>query len=219
LAWIIKIIIINNSSLKNTTMKTIALTTAIILATVLGISRSAYAETAKDSQAYTVLAEVSSINKIEVHGNVELYVSDGNSDQVKVYNNYYKESALVEDQNGTLRISSYKTEKLVVWVTVTDLRSLAIYDNAQVKSFGKLSAIELDVKLYNQASAQLNVDAFNASITLNDNAKASLAGNINEGVIKYTHTSVLNLANLLSGNVTKTDVDDVKDKSADLVSL
>jgi hypothetical protein len=125
----------------------------------------------------------------------------------------------VQDQNGTLRISSYKTEKLVVWITVTDLRSLAIYDNAQVKSFGKLSAIELDVKLYNNASAQLNVDAFNASITLNDNAKASLAGNINEGVIKYTHTSVLNIANLLSGNVTKTDVDDVKDKSADLVSL
>jgi hypothetical protein len=200
-------------------MKTIALTTAIILATVLGISRSAYAETAKDSQAYTVLAEVSSINQIEVHGNVELYVSDGNSDQVKVYNNYYKESALVQDQNGTLRISSYKTEKLVVWITVTDLRSLAIYDNAQVKSFGKLSAIEFDVKLYNQASAQLNLDAFNASITLNDNAKASLAGNINEGVIKYNHTSVLNIANLLSGNVTKTDVDDVKDKSADLVSL
>ncbi|MCR8561004.1 DUF2807 domain-containing protein [Mucilaginibacter sp. BJC16-A38] len=199
-------------------MKTIVLTTAILLATVIGINKSAYAETVKDD-TYTVLTQVSNINKIEVHGNVELYLSDGNSDQVKVYNNYYKESALIQDQNGTLCISSYKTEKLVVWVTVNDLRSLAIYDNAEVKSFGKLSAIELDVKLFNNASAQLNMDAFQAYITLNDRAKASLAGNINEGTIKYTHTSVLNTANLLSGNVTKTDVDDVKDNSADIVSL
>ncbi|MDP9075820.1 MAG: DUF2807 domain-containing protein [Bacteroidota bacterium] len=199
-------------------MKTIVLTTAILLATVIGINKSAYAGTVKDN-TYTVLTQVSNINKIEVHGNVELYLSDGNSDQVKVYNNYYKESALIQDQNGTLCISSYKNEKLVVWVTVNDLRSLSIYDNAEVKSFGKLSAIELDVKLFNNASAQLNMDAFQAYVTLNDRAKASLAGNINEGTIKYTHTSVLNTANLLSGNVIKTDVDDVKDNSADIVSL
>lgn len=199
-------------------MKTIVLTTAILLATVIGINKSANAETVKDD-TYTVLPQVSSINKIEVHGNVELYLSEGNSDQVKVYNNYYKETALVQDQNGTLCISSYKAEKLVVWVTVSDLRNLNVYDNAEVKSFGKLSAIGLEVNLFDSASARLNVDAFQAYITLNDRAKANLAGNINEGTIKYNHTSVLNTANLLSANVIKTDVDNVKDNSTDLVSL
>jgi len=200
-------------------MKTIIITTAILLVTVLGINRSAYAETSKDDQAYTVLTEKSAINKIEVYGNVELYVSDGATDQVKVYNRYYKENAVVQNQNGTLRITSYKTEKLVVWVTASDLRSLAVYDNAIVKSFGKLSAIDIDVQLYNTASAQLDLDAFQASITLNDNAKATLAGNINQGALKYNHTSILNTANLLTGNVIKKDMDDVQDNTADFVSL
>jgi hypothetical protein len=199
-------------------MKTIILTTALLLVTVLGINQCTYAATAKDSQAYTVLTDVSTINKIEVHGNVELYVSDGANDQVKVYNQYYKESALVQNQNGTLCISSYKTEKLVVWVTASDLRSLAVYDNAQVKSFGMLSVINLDVDLFNTASAQLNVDAFQANITLNDNAKAKLSGYISLGEIKYNRTSVLNTANLVAENMKKTDVD-AKDGAADFVSL
>jgi hypothetical protein len=199
-------------------MKTIILTTALLLVTVLGINQSTYAATAKDSQAYTVLTDVSTINKIEVHGNVELYVSDGANDQVKVYNQYYKESALVQNQNGTLCISSYKTEKLVVWVTASDLRSLAVYDNAQVKSFGMLSVINLDVDLFNTASAQLNVDAFQANITLNDNAKAKLSGYISLGEIKYNRTSVLNTANLVAENMKKTDVD-ARDGAADFVSL
>ena len=199
-------------------MKTIILTTALLLVTVLGINQSTYAATAKDSQAYTVLTDVSTINKIEVHGNVELYVSDGATDQIKVYNQYYKESALVQNQNGTLCISSYKTEKLVVWVTASDLRSLAIYDNAQVRSFGKLSVINLDVDLFNNASAQLNVDAFQASVTLNDNAKAKLSGYISMGELKYNRTSALNTANLVAESMKRTDVD-AKEGSADFVSL
>ena len=200
-------------------MKTIILTTVLVLVTVFGINKSTYAATSKDDQAYTVLTSVSSINKIEVHGNVELYVSDGASDQIKVYNQYYKESALVQNQNGTLCISSYKTEKLVVWVTASDLRSLAVYDNAKVKSFGKLSVINLDVDLYNSASAQLNVDAFQSNVTLNDDAKATLAGYISLGELKYNRTSVLNTANLVTENMKKIDVDAAKDNTADFVSL
>jgi hypothetical protein len=200
-------------------MKTIILTTAIVLVTVFGINKSTYAATNKDDQAYTILTGVSNINKIEVHGNVELYVSDGASDQIKVYNKYYKESALVQNQNGTLCISSYKTEKLVVWVTASDLRSLAVYDNAQVKSFGKLSVIDLDVELYNNALAQLNMDAFQANITLNDNAKANIAGYISLGELKYNRISVLNTANLVTENMKKIDVDACKDNTADFISL
>ncbi|MDB4920477.1 DUF2807 domain-containing protein [Mucilaginibacter sp.] len=200
-------------------MKTIILTTAIVLVTVFGINKSTYAATNKDDQAYTILTGVSNINKIEVHGNVELYISDGASDQIKVYNKYYKESALAQNQNGTLCISSYKTEKLVVWVTASDLRSLAIYDNAHVKSFGMLSIIDLDVDLYNNASAQLNMDAFQANITLNDNAKANIGGYISLGELKYNRTSVLNTANLVTENMKKIDVDAVKDSAADFISL
>src|ERR1700743_929530 len=119
-------------------MKTKFFSAIAIAAVVLGISTSTYASVkdsaAKDAEVSTTLTNVSNISKIEVYGNVEVYLSDGNSDQVKVYNRYYTESALVQNNKGVLRISSYSAQKLVVWITANDLRSLSVYDNATVKS-------------------------------------------------------------------------------------
>ncbi len=185
-------------------MKTTILTIAIAFSAVFGISRTASAAISNKEEVSTLLTDVSNINKIEVHGNVELYLSDGTADQVKVYNSYYAESALVQDENGTLRISSYAAKKLVIWVTANDLRSLSVYDNAEVKSFGKLSAIDLDVKLFNNASAQLDIDTYAASITLSDHAKAGLSGNVDKANLQYDRHSFLNTTNLVALHLVKT---------------
>ena len=184
-------------------MKTqiIPIFTALVLSS--GIAATTYAATAK-SENVTVLNDVSAINKIEVHGNVELYVSDGNADQVKVYNKYYAESALVQSKNGVLRISSYKAEKLVVWVTAADLRSVSAYDNAEVRSFGCLSKIEFEVDLHNTASAKLNLDAYSASVTVSDQAKANLSGHANDYILKYSNAQNVDQANLVTVNESKT---------------
>lgn len=160
-------------------MKTRILSVITLIVTVLGISKFTYAANSTNL-VVTTLSDISNINKIEVHGNVELFISDGSADQVKVYNKYYAESALIQSRNGVLRISSYKNEKLVVWVTATDLRSISVYDNAEVKSFGQLSKIEFNVDLHNNATASLNLDAFNTTLLVNDQAKANLTGVSNE---------------------------------------
>src|SRR5260221_6254843 len=157
-------------------MKTTILTIAVLVATVFGISQSAFAKSVNKEEVSTIVTSVTSINKIEVHGNVELYLTSGTADQVKVYNRYYAENALVQDENGVLRIASYSAQKLVVWVTASDLRKLEVYDNAEVKSFGKLSAIDLDVNLYNNASAQLDVNIYSLNMILSDRTKADLFG-------------------------------------------
>src|SRR5258708_38694263 len=143
-------------------MKTKVLSFLTIAARVLGIRSTTLAATkndsaAKDNEVSTVLTNVSKINKIEVRGNVEVFISDGTSDQVKVYNRYYAESALVQSQKGVLRITSYSDQKLVVWVTANQLSAITAYDNAEVKSFGKLSPIEMDVTLHNNAYANLDM--------------------------------------------------------------
>ena len=183
-------------------MKTSILTLAIALSSVLGISNAALAAN-KGHDVVTVLTDINHISKIEVHGNIELYLSDGITDNVKVYNSYYSENALVQNQNGVLKISSYKAEKLVVWITVSNLSDLAVYDNAQVKSFGKLSALELNVNLYNDASAQLNMDAYAVSMKLNDHAKADLEGTIAEAQFGYDYSTSLNITNLCSEHLVK----------------
>ena len=183
-------------------MKTSILTLAIAIVTVLGIGQSAFAGN-KEREAVTVLTEISNISKIEVHGNVELYLSDGTIDQVKVYNKYYSENALVQNQNGVLKISSYKAEKLVVWITVSNLVNLSAYDNAQVKSFGKLSALELSVNLYNNASAQLNMDAYSVNVKVNDRAKADIEGTTAEANMSCDYSAFLNTSNLNSQHMVK----------------
>jgi len=175
-------------------MKTIILSIATVILFTLTTTTQSQAATRNNNVA-TVLTNVTNFSNIEVSGNVEVYLSTGENN-VKVYDSYYDQNALVQEQNGTLRISSYKNEKLVVWVTVADLRSITASDNATIKSFGKLSAIELTVNLNDHASAQLDVDANIATITLNDNAKAKLSGYADQSSIEVSKMAHLNTAKL-----------------------
>lgn len=187
-------------------MKTTFLTIATIFTLALGTATSTFANGSKsnDNEASTVLTNVSKINKIELHGNVELYVSDGNADQVKVYNKYYSESALVQSQNGTLRISSYTDKKLVVWVTANDLQTIVANDNSQIKSFGSLQKLDIEVTLNNTATADLNLDAYNAKIKVNDRAKANIRGTVNDYSLVQDQSATVNHSNLAATNRSKT---------------
>jgi hypothetical protein len=214
--------ITDNQNNKN--MKTKFLSFVAIAAIVLGIGNSTYAATKNDSAAKgnevsTMLTNVSKINKIEVRGNVELYLSDGTADQVKVYNHYYAESALVQSQNGVLRISSYSAQKLVVWVTAYDLRSISVYDNAEVKSFGKLSPIEFNVDLHNNASAKLDLEAYSANVAVSDHAKADLSGTANEFTLKHDLATSVNKYNFTAAHSTENTNSPVNAKNMDMAGL
>ena len=176
-------------------MKTQIITILTALVLVAGVAKADTTATAKNEDV-TVLTDVSAINKIEVRGNVLLYISDGSADQVKVYNKYYAESALVKSRNGVLSIASYKAEKLVVWVTAADLNSVAAYDNSEVKTFGDVSKIEFNVDLHNNASAKMSFDAFTANVSVADNAKADISGTATEFNLTRSVGSTVNRTSL-----------------------
>ncbi|MEB0261545.1 MULTISPECIES: DUF2807 domain-containing protein [unclassified Mucilaginibacter] len=184
-------------------MKTTIFTMVAVMIMAVVTTTNTYASVNNtNEEAATVLTNISKINKIEIHGNVELYVSDGATDQVKVYNKYYSESALVQSKNGVLRISSYKNQKLVVWVTAADLQTINAYDNAEVRSFGKLEKLDLEVNLYNTATADLNVEAYKATVNVNDDAKVSLTGNINNYNLTCSHPANVSHKNFVAVNTT-----------------
>jgi hypothetical protein len=185
-------------------MKTTILTMVAVMIMAVVTTKNTYANVNNNNNdASVTLTNVGKINKIEIHGNVELFVSDGAADQVKVYNKYYSESALVQSQNGVLRISSYKNQKLVVWVTAADLQAISAYDNAEVRSFGKLERLDLEVNLYNTATADLKLDAYKATVNVNDNAKATLSGNANDYNLNYAQAANVNHADFVAVNATK----------------
>lgn len=173
-------------------MKTKILSLTLLAVVLAGFTKNTYAAASAGSN-YTVLNDIKAINKIEVRGNVELFISDNATEKVTVYNKYYAESALVQSKNGVLRISSYTPEKLVVWVSSESLRSVSAFDNAEIKSFGKVSKIEFNIELHDNASAKLDFDVYSANVTLRDNATIELSGTVEEfGVNRTLGSMVIN---------------------------
>lgn len=185
-------------------MKTRIVTLITLLTIILGISVSSAATRNNSYVVQTpVVVAVNNINKIEASGNVEVYVTSGDKDQVKVYDKYYAKNALVQGKDGVLRIASYTADKLVVLVTVTDLHAITANDNAIVKSYRRLSLIDLNLVLNNSASAQLNFNALSANVTLNHRATADLSGSVIDYELAYSQSSTLNKTNLAVVNVTE----------------
>ena len=180
-------------------MKTKSLTIAILLIIATISSNTVFA--AKNDKGTTVITEAKNFNKIEVRGNVEVYMTAGETNTVKVNNNYYGENALVQNQNGTLRISSFSNEPLVVYVTVSELNSIALYDNSLLKSGKGISSIELNVNLYNNATAQIDLEALNANITVNDHAKIDLSGNVVNCNMVANQSSTVNSTNFVAEHI------------------
>jgi len=184
------------------------LSIVLMFVVMSAITKSSYATTV--NSAATVLNDIKSINKIELHGNVELFISDNAAEQVTVYNKYYAESALVQNNKGVLRITSYGTEKLIVWVTSDNLRTISAYDNAEVKSFGDVSKIEFNIDLHDNATAKLNFNTYSANVTLKDNAKIELSGTVNEFSLNHnTGSAIINnnfsAEHFTENNNTRTD--------------
>jgi hypothetical protein len=180
-------------------MKTKSISIAILLIIATISSNSVFA--AKKDKGTTVITEAKNFNKIEVRGNVEVYMTAGETNTVKVNNNYYAESALVQNQNGTLRISSFSKDALVVYVTVSEINSIALYDNAFLKSGKGISSIELNVNLFNNAIAQLDLVAYNANITVNDHAKIDLSGNVTNCYMVANQSSTVNSTNFVAERI------------------
>ena len=183
-------------------MKKIILTAIIALAVVTGISTSSSAATTTKANVSTMVSEIKSFNQVEVRGNVKVYLTSGETDKVKVYNNYYGEDALVQQQNGVLRITSYGAEQLEIWVTVNDLTKLSAFDRAEIVSFGKFSAIDLALDLHNGAKAKLDLDAVKTSVVLTDHAKADLSGSAETASVRYDRSAFLNTTDFSATHLT-----------------
>src|SRR6476661_7504975 len=118
----------------------LALTVLAIVLVVITVRPNA-AKAAEISGEVTEFKDVKHINKIQVRGNVEVFINQSTEEGVKVYDEYYKKNAMVQWEDGVLRICSYKNEKLTVLVNVTDLNAIEASGDVKIRSLNKLSSI------------------------------------------------------------------------------
>lgn len=160
--------------MKSSISKMLAL---IVLAfVVIFISSSRKAKAADKNSFVTEFKDVKHINKLVVMGNVDVYLTQGIKENLKVYDNYYTKNALVQWENGELRITSFDKQKLIVTITVSNLSAIEASGNVNVRSMNELSTIDLDIQLKNNATAQIEAQAVNISSSLQDQSKLELSG-------------------------------------------
>jgi hypothetical protein len=166
------------------------------LLTTVVLTSSAFASTdeQKNSNVVTVLTQVKNINKLVVSGNVEVFLIQAPTESVKVYDSYYSKNALVQQEEGVLRISSFQKETLKVTVYVKNLSTIQASDNASVKTFGKVSFLSLDVILKDKASADITANTISLFTSVKDSASLNLSGSTED------HTAVLGSVAKMSMN-------------------
>ena len=165
---------------------------ASLLTTVV-LTSSAFASS-DEPKTMTVLNQVKNISKLVISGNVEVFLIQAPIESVKVYDSYYSKNALVQQEQGVLRISSFQKETLKVAVYVNNLSSIQASDNAIVKTFGKVSFLSLDVILKDKASAYIEANTVSLYTSVKDSASLTLSGATED------HTAVLGSVAKISMN-------------------
>ena len=178
---------------------------------LLTSGKASFAENPDKGQSYTELTWIHKFYKIEVHGNVKLHLLSGEKCKVEMNSTYFDHNAVVQVEDGVLRITCYRTERLNVWVTTDDLSALSAYDNVLVQSEGKFSVIELDVELFNKAKADLNLDCFAANVKLNDRSMADISGTAMESDLTCNYAATLNSANFTADQLSEKRINPIRE--------
>ena len=161
------------------------ITASLAAAVVLGSSIAAKAADGENNTA--IISSVKKINKIAVSGNVEVILIQDIADQVKVYNDYYANNALIQEKDGLLRISSYNRDKLIVEIHVKNLSAIELEDKSTIKTYGSFYLLGLDIALRDQAKADMKINTTQLTVNVGDEAQLSLAGTAEEFTDKTTH--------------------------------
>lgn len=183
-------------------MKAILFKIAIVLLVLTAGNRASALNNNRVLQ-YTELTWIQDFYKIEVHGNVQLHLLSGDKNKIEMNNTYFNHNALVQVENGVLRITCYRAERLDVWVTAKDLRALNAYDSVLVQTYGKFMALEFDVELFDKAKANLNLECCFTNIELNDSSMANISGSAIESEFINNYASTLNATNFTAGQISR----------------
>lgn len=150
----------------------------------------------------TSISAPKKISTIIVSGNVELILIQDKTESVKVYDNYYANNALVQQEGSTLRISSFKSQKLTVVAHVNNLTNIQASEHAKVSTQGSFYVPALTVSLKDQATANLTTHTASLFTEVYNGAKLAIAGTTDDYTALISRHAVVNMNAFVAQNTT-----------------
>jgi len=201
---------------------------AIAITTVLLSTTGIAAKASAHNNSYTNLNTVKNISKIKISGNVKLILVQDAKESIQVYDNYYAKNALVQQQNGELRISSFNKEPLTVIAHVNNISSIEAANTSSVKTAGNFNLLNLEVVLNDQSSADIQANTVSLNTSLNgtsnlnisgstENYKAVLASSAKVGMNDFTATDSQVSVKAIAANLAQVKPDEITIEQLDLI--
>jgi hypothetical protein len=182
-------------------MKTAIQTLFASALTVLVLSSSAFTTFAKDGIEKNTSSHVSAAagyNMIKVNGNVQVYISQGNKESIRVVTSGAGDKVSVQKEGKKLLISSSEEMPASVYVCVKDLKRIEASDRSSVKSQGNIDLSVLQVFLSEQASAELNVNTEGLYTVVKDGSDLKLSGKSEEHILVKGQSSTVKTTGFVS---------------------
>jgi len=167
--------------------------------TIVALSSAATVANATEiSGNYTALTHVKNITKIAVSGNVKLILVQDSKEHIEVFDKYYANNALVQQQGTELRISSFTKDALTVIAHVNNISTIEASNTSSVTTSGKFNLLNLNVVLKDSATACINANTVNLSTTINDGTSLSLEGTTESHIAVLGHEAKMKLDDFAS---------------------
>lgn len=157
-------------------MKTSIKTLFAVALTAIVLTSATAVNAAESNSNYTNITSVKNITKINISGNVKLILVQDAKESVQVYDSYYTKNALVQQQNGELRISSFNKKTLTVIAHVNNISSIEASNNSSVSTSGSFNLLNLKVSLNDLATADINTNTVSLNTIVNNGASLKLSG-------------------------------------------
>lgn len=174
-------------------MKTAIKTLFITALTGIILIFSVYAGLAKESDPL-VNAAVSGCSKIEVRGNITVFISQGTKEGARVQTDEPMAKVSLKRKGTKLMISSSEKERVMLYLTVKDLQRIDAADHAIVRSTGKVRFPVLQIFVEGNAEVEVNVISKDLYTVIKQGAILKLSGSTDR------HTSVKDDTSLLNTN-------------------
>ncbi|PYF70687.1 GIN domain-containing protein [Pedobacter nutrimenti] len=165
-------------------MKTAIKTLFATALTAIVLSSTAFSTFAKDGEKTAAeLSSASSYNMLQVKGNVRVYLSQGNKENVRVERNSSEDKVAVQKLGNKLLISSEESSPVTVYVTLKDLKRIEAYDQSYVKTEGSFTLPVLQIFLNDQAQADVNVKTAGLYSVTKGHSSLKLSGQADEHIL------------------------------------
>jgi len=180
-------------------MKTSAKNLFALLIGIILMATTAAINAAEPSSNIIALRSVKDIKKIVVSGNVNLLLVQDSKEGVKVYDKYYSKNASVQQQGGTLHISSFADRPLSIVVYVRELNSIEASNEAKVKTDGCFRLMNLDVRLKDNAKANINAKTVSLFTSVRGASELKIAGTTDQHAIEMCDLGHLTMDEFVAG--------------------